>query len=37
MSNFVTQISFTKTFSIVSNISVILGLIFLVIELHQKQ
>jgi len=36
MSNFVTQISFTKTFSIVSNISVILGLIFLVIELRQN-
>jgi len=36
MANFATQISFTKTFSIVSNISVILGLIFLVIELRQN-
>jgi hypothetical protein len=36
MANFATRVSFTKTFSIVSNISVVLGLIFLVIELKQN-
>jgi hypothetical protein len=36
MTNFATRVSFTKTFSIVSNISVVLGLVFLVIELKQN-
>jgi len=36
MANFATRVSFTKTFSIVSNISVVLGLVFLVIELKQN-
>ncbi len=36
MTNFATRVSFTKTFSVVSNISVVLGLVFLVIELKQN-